>query len=349
MIKVLFVTSGTETLASSRYRVYELLPHLERYPIETEVRTAAAIDTPFPRSLERASFGSKLLLDAPRFDIVYLQKVLPPPQFLQVLEKLTHCVFDFDDALYASQPWSNTQQTEKIKALNDILRVVSTVVTGGPELTGYAKRYAADVYCLPTAIPRDQYTPYQDFNGSKNHSDQIIIGWIGNPENLWYLSNIESAISDVLNQNRGLKLDIVTAGNLEYKPLEERDDVYYREWSIERELDLLADVDIAIRPLTDDEWTRSKGGFTSVIQCMAMGIPVVVSSVGTLPVIISHGENGYLVSDDSEWITYLNHLIECPNERKRLGKNAIDTVSDERFWSEQRAEDLYNLLKKIIL
>jgi glycosyltransferase involved in cell wall biosynthesis len=55
---------------------------------------------------------------------------------------------------------------------------------------------------------------------------------------------------------------------------------------------------------------------------MAFGIPCVATSVGTTPRIIRDGENGLLVRTDQEWLSALERLLDDPDLRRRLGRQA---------------------------
>jgi glycosyltransferase involved in cell wall biosynthesis len=59
-----------------------------------------------------------------------------------------------------------------------------------------------------------------------------------------------------------------------------------------------------------------------VMEAMAHGLPVVGSDVGGIPEMIVHGETGLLVSprDPKSLASALERLINCPQERRRLGE-----------------------------
>jgi len=65
-------------------------------------------------------------------------------------------------------------------------------------------------------------------------------------------------------------------------------------WSKNREIEDLLQFDIGIMPLSDDVWTRGKGGFKA-LQYMALGIPAVASPVGVNTEIIDHGGQWFSV------------------------------------------------------
>lgn len=52
---------------------------------------------------------------------------------------------------------------------------------------------------------------------------------------------------------------------------------------------------------------------------MAAGVPVVASRVGVNPEVIAHGESGYCVTGDDEWVAALERLVRDPGLRERMG------------------------------
>ena len=114
-------------------------------------------------------------------------------------------------------------------------------------------------------------------------------------------------------------------------------------WTKEKEVEDLQEIDIGVYPLEDNQWVLGKSGLKA-IQYMAFGIPTVASNVGSNSEIITHLENGWLVSTEEEWLKALETLINEPSLRKRLGKNARKTVQ-ERYSLDTIGSKYLNILK----
>jgi glycosyltransferase involved in cell wall biosynthesis len=78
--------------------------------------------------------------------------------------------------------------------------------------------------------------------------------------------------------------------------------------------------------------TYTEGCAQSVKEAMAVGMAVVTTKQCGSPII--HGENGYIIMDDSftELVDAVLELSENPALRLRLGKNAFETVKSGHTW-----------------
>jgi glycosyltransferase involved in cell wall biosynthesis len=83
----------------------------------------------------------------------------------------------------------------------------------------------------------------------------------------------------------------------------------------------LAACDVGLAPLTDDAWTRGKGGYRS-IQYAAAGLPSVASPVGANCEVVTAGETGLFATTPREWHAALTTLGGDANLRRRLGAAA---------------------------
>ena len=81
------------------------------------------------------------------------------------------------------------------------------------------------------------------------------------------------------------------------------------------------------------------------IQYMSVGVPTVASNVGGNREIIQDGINGFLASNEEEWIEKLSLLITNSHLRQKLGAAGRDTVED-RYSLKVNAPKLLEVLRK---
>jgi glycosyltransferase involved in cell wall biosynthesis len=67
--------------------------------------------------------------------------------------------------------------------------------------------------------------------------------------------------------------------------------------------------------------SRNEGMGKVLVEAMAMGKPIIASSIGGIPDIVRSGENGILVpaGDAAAWAEAIAHLCRDPEERRRMG------------------------------
>lgn len=327
MAQLLFLTQSRQSLPSVRFRV---LPF---------VRQAAArgIDAQWMRypktALARVAFFARL----PHTHTIVLQKKLVSAFELSVLKrKCDRLVFDFDDALWASHPNQGACGGQADEAeLQRLLRVcggVDAVVAGNSFLARKVRDVSKRVHVLPTPLDTQTYVPA----ARRQERPLPVVGWMGTSCNLFFLPEVLGALND---SAEGFSLSIVS--DQEY-PVAEPFSGGFEFWSAGAELAQLQGMDIGLMPLTDDEYTWGKCGF-KLLQYMACGAVPIASDVGFNKDIITHGENGFLASDLSDWAEYVGVLIHDPELRAKMARRARTTV-ESRFSLQAAADSLFSFL-----
>lgn len=325
--KILFITTGTKITASSRARVYNYKPFLEKTGFTvTIIPYNCFIDARLNAMNKKRGLIIKLINKINHFfkclvyitivslyDVVFLQRVLLPRgvfKFIRVLSK--NIIFDFDDAIYLADRWNSffLNRHKFFKRFQYILKTSDCVIVSNEALKEVASKFNSNVIILPTPVDTQRLTPK-----SQRYCDgRVVIGWIGSPEATSYVQPLKRIFEALAKRYPFLKMTLVGAASLPDWGI----DMTIKQWSLEEEVKDLQSFDIGIMPLDDDEWSSAKGGY-KLLQYMAVGIPCVASAVGINKEIITEGITGFLVTTPEDWLEKLSILIEDPKLRTRIG------------------------------
>jgi glycosyltransferase involved in cell wall biosynthesis len=77
-----------------------------------------------------------------------------------------------------------------------------------------------------------------------------------------------------------------------------------------------------------------------LIEAMACGTPVIAHGIGSVPEIIEHGVNGYIVNETRE-------AVECIHQAKFIDRNEIRRVFENRFSSKRMAADYLKIYQQL--
>jgi hypothetical protein len=344
-MNVLFLPQTCELGPSSRYRIYQLLPWLQKLGVTCEV--SPVIGDALYRSLyldsggqgsRRAAFSAawrQRRADLQRvgdYDAVFVQKGVFPGLYSGFERKLAArkpLVFDFDDAIWLPRVGGSRllRALHREAAVQDILRCAAAVIAGNDFLAEYAARFNRRVTVVPTSVA---------IGAHPSATSSSVIGWIGSRTTLPYLKALKPVFETL-----GIKPRVIASGD----PSQLGFAVEFRPWQLETELDELSQIGIGVAPLLDTPWERGKCG-VKVLQYMACGIPVVASPVGVNTNIVTHGVNGLLALRAEEWTAALRTLIGDPKLRQRLGTAGRDTVN-KRFGVQRAAEVVNSVLRAL--
>lgn len=314
-MKILFLTIGNIDVASSRARVYSYLEYLKEAGVKTLVLPYTS-----PRRcrkillMEKENIFGKMIgrlysiraifslfLLAPFFDIIYIQKVRVARSTFGLLSVFNkRIIFDFDDSLHLYGD------------ISYLLHRAACVVVSNDYLRRLAMRYNDNIYELISPVAVDGKRPAKK-------GEAVKVGWIGSPEASQYLATVIPVLKSLMKQFKDLKVIFMGAP----------DNAVFRSagidtilWSIDGERAFLKEIDIGIMPLTDDDWTRGKGGY-KLLQYMANGIPCVASPVGVNNLIVEDGQTGFFARSEKEWHDKLEMFLKKRNLINDMGKRAL--------------------------
>ena len=359
-MKILYLTLGTEIVASSRTRVYQFLPHFRKAGAEarvipydytetfgnvlaplfagkglpaTALRRALSLCSNLFNAAARIFQSVRVLLLAGSYDVVYVQKLALPIFFQRLLKRANpRIAFDFDDAVFSTADSTRRDRFDAIMALAGLVTVENEYTAG------YASKFCGEVFSLTGPIDCGRYRPRGQ---EKADVEKIVIGWIGSGSTTPYLAEIAGVLSDLCAVHPEVRLEFIGASAL--PPL--RADCVYKKWALETEAADIQNFDIGLMPLPDNEWTRGKGGY-KILQYMAAGIPSVASPVGINSTMVRNGETGFLAVTPEEWRASLEKLIADAALRRAMGRNAR-REAEEKYSFEFYTPQLLGRLERL--
>jgi glycosyltransferase involved in cell wall biosynthesis len=325
-VKLLVLTKYGRLGASSRVRFFQYLSSFQQVDFRITLQPLLSDDFLSAR-YQSGSYGLWSLLRAyvrrlcslmsrKNFDLVWIEKEsLPwvPLWFELSMLRGVPFVLDYDDAVFHNYDQHARAWVRRLFGYRlDGLMAQATLVMGGNNYL--AQRASAAGACwvevVPTVVDLERYTqPFKD----RLFCDVPRIVWIGSPTTAAYLQLIREPLR-VLAARKAFILRVIGGGAVDLPGVQ----VESVPWSEAAEVESISACQVGVMPLQDSLWERGKCGY-KLIQYMACGLPVVASAVGVNPEIVRHGENGYLVTSPTEWLTALEKLLDDASLRKTMG------------------------------
>ncbi len=358
MTRVLFLTRYPVEGASSRYRVFQYLKHLEALGVQAEVQSF--MDTSmYHLSLAPGHTGAKIwatvratvrrlwaLRKWRRYDALYLQRELLPfgPPLIEGALKKRGAVlfFDYDDALFIKKASRYNRLATALRSgdkTRDLFQLVDCVVAGNNWLRdaaiaeGAKRAVTLEVAEDTTRIP---------MHATHSNDTPVTIGWLGSPSTVKYLRFIEPVLQEVATRYPHVRWEIMGGNDFRMDGVDWR----LKDWSLEGELAALARFDIGLMPLPPEDWAKGKSGGKARTY-MAAGVVPVVADIGYNRELIRHAETGFLCATPKDWDTHLARAIEDAALRQRIASAARAEV-EQRFDPAIIAASLARLLMDVV-
>ncbi len=322
---------------SSRYRVFQFLPHFQAAGIGC--RVDALFGEIYFSILKVHPWALRTLLKIPYVSVCFLRRLwtlltlgrqdliviegqlfpYAPPLAERLLRWCRYRVaIEMDDAIYLTPG-----HEKKMPAL---LSMATGAIVGNDQLAAYARQFSSRVSVVPTVVDTERFIPdpTRSVGSPEPSSEPITIVWIGLAYNLKYLDVLAPALRALQSTFR-LTFRVVSSRPPHMPGVE----IEFRPWDFHREVADLQDATIGVMPLEDTEWARGKCGL-KLLQYLAVGMPSVASPVGVNRDIIVNGANGFLAATEQEWHERLDTLCRQPRLRARMGQAGRRTV-EERY------------------
>ena len=339
-MKVLFLTYGPPVVASSRTRVFQYLPFLQkegvRYKVITNSTGLSYYLVKYFRSdalvIRMTRFTAKkiqqvvdlifsffqivrFIILAMFYDVLFVQKVLIPTFVLKLCSGIfkKKLVFDFEDAIMFDHRNPQKPLAGKLKRFVAAVKMADKIITDITPLVDFVKKINSSVVVIPTCLDTTEYEAEK-----KQLTDgKIRLVWIGSKSNLIYLNQIREVLGQIGKKYKNVFLRIICDDFLELQNIP----VEKIQWSLKTQASDLINSDIGLAPLGDDNFARNKNCF-KILQYAAASLPVVASSAGTNAELMSDGVTGFLVETPQQWLDRISTLIENPDLRCKMGQEA---------------------------
>ncbi len=345
---LLLATYPLHSVPGQRFRFEQYLEPLHREGFDIDVRpvldarTLAVLQRagawrPKTEALARATLGRvRDLVRARRYSFAFVSREAFPAGPALVERALgtlgVPYIFDLDDAIYLPNVSEVNRVMGRFKfagKTSSIARDATLVLAGNRHLAAWAQRHNDEVMIVPTTIDTEHYVRPERPDTAR----PLCIGWSGSTTTLHYLDVLAPVLRD-LQRELGVRLRVI--GSDDYRIAGAQ--VESLPWREASEIQDLAEIDIGLMPLPDNEWARGKCGLKA-LQYMALGIPTVMSPVG-VNVEIARGGAALLAASLPQWREALTRLLGDPAERGRLARAGRERV--ERSYSVDAVRPLYS-------
>jgi glycosyltransferase involved in cell wall biosynthesis len=247
-------------------------------------------------------------------DVVILQRKLLPPLQLAALRRCAHrLVFDFDDAIWLRDSYHprGLYSAKRADRFRRTIIATDLVIAGNRFLAEAAMRVAPtkQVAVIPTCVDPTTYPVAAPVT-----QEGLRIVWVGSASTLQGLVRIREYLAAVGHAVPGTRLKLICDQFLDFNGMA----VERVRWDASTEAREIADADVGIAWMPEDDWSRGKCGL-KVLQYQAAGLPVIANPVGVHREMIRSGETGLLASTATEWATAAAHLAGDVALRWRMG------------------------------
>lgn len=263
-------------------------------------------------------------------DMFIIQRFYPRQGSLRFLEQMfatgKPIIYEVDDLVSAlpddnhMKPWVE----ETARLLPELLPRFTALTVSTPHLASFFSVYNQNVHVLPNLIDEDIWEPLP----LREPGYPVVIGFTGTMTHKADLAIIEEAlfqIADLYGSRVAFRFmgeasqQVASLPGFSFIPFDQD----YRSYAASL---AAADIDIALVPLVDNPFNRSKSNIKWLEYSMC-GIAGIFSDLPPYNESVRHGTTGLLVGNSTrQWFDAIDLLLKRPDLRKRIATNAQHEV-----------------------
>ena len=256
------------------------------------------------------------------YDFVFVHREaspIGPPIFEWMLFRMgCRVIYDFDDAIFVPQKSKPNPFMRYVRCSWKVaytVRRAHLVSVCNPYLVAWSRARNSRVALIPTTVDENYHKPREI---QRRRTDRQVIGWTGSFSTARFLEIVRPALVE-LQKRHDFEFRVICDHDPGFPELR-----HYRfvPWRFETEIEDLCEFQIGVMPVPEGEWERGKVGFKA-IQYSAVGMPSVVSAVGSGREVVVDGQTGLAVENDTEsWTRALERLLVDPELVRDMGCKA---------------------------
>lgn len=203
---------------------------------------------------------------------------------------------------------------------------------------------------FPNYIDLDLYNHKSPFK----NTGQIVLTHFGSTTHFLDLNNFEfqKGINKIMDEYPNVILKTVGAfipklrdkWGARYQNHFGDVDIY--KWVKDKFPEVMDDTDIMVVPLVNDVYNRCKSDI-KYLEASSAGVTGVYQKIRQYNETIEEGVDGYLADTDKEWYRSIKQLIDFPELREIVGKNAFTKIEQDKQMK-NHVEEYAEFFKRIV-
>lgn len=236
------------------------------------------------------------------------------------LAERTRLYVEIDDALDCMPPdnpcsyWMRAKG-ESVKYMYAIMRMAYGVIVSTPALAERYVKHNPNIYVCENCVDLREWPAHSEI---RKEGTPVLVGWAGSNTHLGDIRELRGWIERPIAEQRA-KLRLM--GATEYRrQFPDLQDIEIIPWlPIEEYRQKLAELDIGLAPLAENEFNRCKS-WLRPLELAACGVPIVASDYGEYSRLLEGSGAGLLVRKKRDWERHVEYLIKDAAARKEMGE-----------------------------